>query len=222
MVETYLELARALGCPEESRRLELSTAPADELSADAVFGQLGLRNDGRVVALNSSGAYGGSKLWPVEYFGQLARRIVDELDHDVLVICGPKERDIAREVVRLAGGPRVFSMAEQPMDLGTAKACIRRCRMMVSTDSGPRHVAAALGLPVVTLFGPMLPVWSENPTQQAINLVLDLDCIGCHRRTCPLGHHRCMRDLTVDVVFAAVRELLGTAPNSTCPQNSAS
>jgi heptosyltransferase II len=101
MVETYLELARALGCPAESPRLELATLPADERSADAVFASLGLRGDGRVVALNSSGAYGGSKLWPVEYFGELARRIVGELDHDVLVTCGPKERDIAREVVRL-------------------------------------------------------------------------------------------------------------------------
>ena len=80
-------------------------APADEQSADGVFGRLGLRGDGRVAALNSSGAYGGSKLWPVEYFGELARRIVGELDHDVLVICGPKERDIAREIVRLAGRP---------------------------------------------------------------------------------------------------------------------
>ncbi len=213
--------------------------PADERSADAVFGRLGLRGDGRVVALNSSGAYGGSKLWPVEYFGQLARRIVAELDHDVLVTCGPNERDIAREIVRLAAGKgdrsnlcaaplgpfrqigpvpfsgRIVSMADQPMDLGTAKACIRRCRLMVSTDSGPRHVAAALGLPVVTLFGPMLPVWSENPTQRAINLVLDLDCIGCHRRTCPLGHHRCMRDLTVDRVFAAVLELLPPSQKQT-------
>jgi len=160
------------------------------------------------VALNSSGAYGGSKLWPVEYFGELARRIVAELGLDVLVMCGPKERDIAREVVRLAGVPRVVSMADQPMDFGTAKACLRRCRLMVSTDSGPRHVAAALGLPVVTMFGPMLPIWSENPTQRAINLVLDLDCIGCHKRVCPLGHHRCMRDLTVDRVFAAAKELL--------------
>ena len=239
MVETYLELARALGCGEESPRLELATVPADERSADAVFGRLGLRGDGRVVALNSSGAYGGSKLWPVEYFGQLARRIVAELDHDVLVTCGPNERDIAREIVRLAAGKgdrsnlcaaplgpfrqigpvpfsgRIVSMADQPMDLGTAKACIRRCRLMVSTDSGPRHVAAALGLPVVTLFGPMLPVWSENPTQRAINLVLDLDCIGCHRRTCPLGHHRCMRDLTVDRVFAAVLELLPPSQKQT-------
>ncbi len=239
MVETYLELARAVGCGEESPRLELATTPADEQSADGVFLRLGLRSDGRVAALNSSGAYGGSKLWPVEYFAELARRIVGELDHDVLVTCGPKERDIAREVVRLATGAgkgdsprgcfapkgtvpfsglsgRVVSMADQPMDLGTAKACVRRCRWMVSTDSGPRHVAAALGLPVVTLFGPMLPVWSENPTQRAINLVLDLDCIGCHKRVCPLKHHRCMRDLTVPRVFAAVTELLAGMGKDTC------
>ena len=253
MVETYLDLARAVGCGEESPRLELATVEADERSADAVFGRLGLRSDGRVIALNSSGAYGGSKLWPIEYFAELARRIVVELDHDVLVFCGPKERDIARRIVELSrishhtgqmadcvpllrrssagvsplpgtackqavahGGEkcelsangRVFSMADQPMDLGTAKACIRRCRLMVSTDSGPRHVAAAFGLPLVTMFGPMLPVWSENPTQRAVNLVLDLDCIGCHKRVCPLGHHRCMRDLTVDTVFAAATSLL--------------
>jgi heptosyltransferase II len=207
MVETYLDLARAAGCGNESPRLELTTVEADERSADAVFQQLGLRADGRVIAINSSGAYGGSKLWPVEYFAELARRIVVELDHDVLAMCGPKEKDIARRIVELSGSPRVFSMADQPMDLGTSKACIRRCRLMVSTDSGPRHVAAALGLPVVTMFGPMLPVWSENPTQQATNLVLDLDCIGCHKRICPLAHHRCMRDLTVETVFNAVKSL---------------
>jgi heptosyltransferase II len=208
MVETYLDLARAVGCGDESPRLELTTIDADERSADAVFQRLGLRSDGRVIAINSSGAYGGSKLWPVEYFAELARRIVAELDHDVLVMCGPKEKDIARRIVGLSSDARVFSMADQPMDLGTAKACTGRCRLMVSTDSGPRHVAAALGLPVVTMFGPMLPIWSENPTQRAANLVLDLDCIGCHKRFCPLGHHRCMRDLSVDAVFAAVRRLL--------------
>ena len=192
MVTSYLELAYALGCGDESPRLELATVEADERSADQVFGRLGLAGNGRVVALNSSGAYGAAKLWPVEYFGQLARRIVDELDHDVLVTCGPKERDMARRIVGLAGSARVLSMADQPMDLGTAKACIRRCGLMVSTDSGPRHVAAALGLPVITLFGPMLPIWSENPTQQAVNLILDLDCIGCQQRVCPLKHHRCM------------------------------
>jgi heptosyltransferase-2 len=208
MVESYLELARAIGCGEESPRLELATVEADERSADGVFQRLGLTAAGRVVAMNSSGAYGAAKLWPVEHFGRLAQRVVDELDYDVLVTCGPKEREIARSVVRLADRSRVVSMVDQPMDLGTAKACIHRCRLMVSTDSGPRHVAAAFGLPVVTMFGPMLPIWSENPTQRAVNLLLDLDCIGCHQRACPLGHHRCMRELTVEMVFAAARRCL--------------
>lgn len=208
VVDTYLALAEVLGCPPESPRLELATTETEERSADAVFQRLGLRDDGRVITLNSSGAYGGSKLWPVEYFAALARQVVDELDHDVLVTCGPKEREIAREVVRLAASPRVVSMAEQPLDLGTAKACIRRARLMVSTDSGPRHVAAALGKPVVTLFGPMLPIWSENPTQRAVNLMLDLDCVGCHKRVCPEGHHKCMRGLRVDMVYAEVVKLL--------------
>ncbi len=215
MVDYYLRLAEVAGCGSESRQLELATVEDDERSADEVFSGLGLGNAKRPILLNSSGAYGGAKLWPTEYFAALARRIVDELDHDVLVMCGPNERDTARAIVEESERERVCSMADQPMDLGTAKACIRRGRLMVSTDSGPRHVAAALGLPVVTMFGPILPVWSENPTVNAVNLILDLDCIGCRKRVCPLGHHKCMRDLSVQMVFSEVAGLIESS-QSTC------
>ena len=208
MVDYYLKLAEAVGCPPEDPRLELATTPADERSAAEVWRRLGIRSDGRVILLTSSGAFGAAKLWPVEHFARLARLIVDRLDHDVLVVCGPKERQIARRIIEQAGRPRVFSMAEAPMDLGTSKACLRRGRLMVSTDSGPRHVAAALGSPVITLFGPMLPIWSENPSHRAVNLALDLDCIGCRKRVCPLGHHDCMRKLSVPMVYAEVVKLL--------------
>ncbi len=208
MVNTYLGIARAVGCPPESLRLELATTPDDERSADQVWARLGIRNDGRVITLNGGGAYGAAKLWPVEHFGDLARQITDRMNYDVLVMCGPNERTVARAIVERSGSPRVFSMADQPMGLGTAKACIRRGQLMVSTDSGPKHVAAALGKPVVGLYGPILPIWSENPTQKAERLILDLDCIGCKRRVCPRKHHRCMRDLSVDTVFAAIERLL--------------
>ncbi|HBO43336.1 MAG TPA: lipopolysaccharide heptosyltransferase II, partial [Planctomycetaceae bacterium] len=208
MVDYYSRLAETVGCPAESRQLELHTTEADRQAADAAWRDLGLRDDGRVIALNTSGVHGSARLWPVEHFGLLARRIVATLDHDVLVTCGPKERRVAREVVRHGGSNRVFSMADQPLGIGVAKACIAKCRLMVSNDSGPRHIAAALGKPVVTLFGPMLPVWSENPTQQASNLYVDLDCIGCNKQTCPLGHHRCMRELSVDMVYHAMIRLM--------------
>ncbi len=211
MVDYYLELARAVGCAEESRQLELAVTDDDQHTADQVWDDLNLPADGRVITFNCSGAYGAAKLWPVEHFAELAGRIVDRMDHDVLVMCGPAEREIARDIVRLAGHRRVVSMADQPLGIGTAKACMGRSRLMVSTDSGPRHVAAAMGRPVVTMFGPMLPVWSENPTVRAANLVLDLDCIGCHKRACPLGHHRCMRDLSVDRVFGEVQRVASGA-----------
>ena len=206
-VDTYLGLAEALGCPPESPRLELATTAVEENIAERVWHNLGLRDDGRVIALNSSGAFGAAKLWPTEHFAALAQQIVDGLDHDVLVVCGPDERQTARSIVRMAGRRRVFTLADQPLGLAVAKACIRRTRLMVSTDSGPRHMAAAFDKPVVTVFGPILPVFSENPTQRAENLILDLPCIGCRKRVCPLGHHRCMQELPVDAVFAAVERL---------------
>jgi len=208
MVESYLRLAEAVGCPPESPRLELATTEAEEQLAGQIWRRLGLRGDGRVIAINSSGAYGAAKLWPAERFAELARRVVDELDHDVLVICGPAERQIATEIIRRAARPRVFSLAEQPLGLGTSKSCIRRSRLMVSTDSGPRHIAAAFGKPVITLLGPTLRTWIENPTVREVFVSVDLDCLGCGKRVCPLGHHRCMRDLSAETVYAEVAGLL--------------
>jgi len=208
MVDLFLKLSEAMGCPPESRRLELATTPDDEQAANLVWERLGLRTDSRVVTFNSSGAFGSAKLWPEEHFADLAKRVASELDYDVLVMCGPKERCTARAIVQRAAHPRVFSMADQPIDLGTAKACIRRARLMVSTDSGPRHVAAAFGKPVVTLYGPMPPMFGENPTVLAIDLRLDMPCIGCQNRVCPLGHHKCMRDLTPDMVFPEIAKLV--------------
>ncbi len=211
MVTYYLKLAEAVGCFPESPRLELATLPRDDESADRVWESLGLRTDGRVAMLNSGSSNGVAKFWPADDFAQLGRRIAEELDHDVLVMCGPRERSVALEIVEQAKHPRVFSMAGQPLDLGTAKGCIRRGRVMVSTDSGPRHVAAAFGKPVVTLLGPTLPIWIENPTVVAVDLQLDLECIGCQNRVCPLEHHRCMRELTPDFVFGEVVTLLASS-----------
>lgn len=208
MVDYYLAVAEAAGCRPGSRRLELAITEADRRAADTVWHQLGLRTDGRLIALNASGAYGAAKLWPLEHFGELARRVVDKLDHDVLVVCGPGEGDVARQIVGHADRSRGFSLPEESLGLPTSKGCIARSRLMVSTDSGPRHVAAALGKPVITLFGPTLPVWVENPTVSAVNLQLDLDCNGCGRRVCPVGHHKCMRDLSVGAVYTEIVGLL--------------
>lgn len=207
-LDYYLAIARALGCADESPRLELATVAADEDAADTAWRALGLAADEPVVLLNSSGAYGAAKLWPDEHFAALARRIVGELDHSVVVLCGPDERERAAAIASRAAHPRVSSLAAFPLGVGLTKACVRRARCLVSTDSGPRHFGAAFGVPVVAIFGPTDPAWSETDHAGEVKLRRDVPCGPCGQRTCPEGHHACMRELDVPLVLAAVARSL--------------
>jgi len=208
-VEYYLEIAYRLGAPAESWALDLATTPDDERMADEAWSRLGLREPERVVTFNSSGAFGAAKLWPDEYFAALAGRVASVNDRDVLIICGPAEAERASSIARLADHPRVFSLAGLPLSIGLSKACVRRSRLLVSTDSGPRHFAAAFGVPVVALFGPTDIRWTDTRYSGERRLQLSLDCQPCQQRVCPLGHHKCMRELTVDEVYREVAGVIG-------------
>jgi heptosyltransferase-2 len=209
-VEDYLQVAYALGCERESQRLELATLDADEAAADGVWEKWNLPPGDQVVVLNSSGAYGSAKLWPSEYFAELARRIATTKGLAVLVTCGPHERDVARRIAELADHPRVVNLADEAVSLGLTKACIRRSRLLVTTDSGPRFFGVAFGVPVISLFGPTDVAWTRTHEQGETYLHHAVPCGPCGRRVCPLGHHDCMRELTVERVFAAVSAQLKT------------
>ena len=212
-IDGYRQLAEAAGCEPTSPRLELATTDADESAADAVWRRLQLPPGDRVVVLNSGGAYGAAKQWPVEHFAALARHIVDGGEYSVLVNCGPSEREIARDIAAKANDRRVVALAEEAqLPVGLTKACLRRSRLLVTTDSGPRFFGIAFGRPVVTLFGPTDPIRTETHYDAEACVSLALDCQPCMARTCPLVHHRCMRDLSVDQVYDVVAKKLVAEP----------
>ena len=207
-VDYYLELVRTMGASVASSQMELYTTAQGELAANRVWENFGWSASDSVVALNTGGAYGAAKHWPNQHSSQLAIRLA-EAGRRVLILCGPKEVEAARDIESRARHPMVRSMADQDLSLEASKACLRRSDLLVSTDSGPRHIAAAFDVPTVTLFGPIDPRWSHNYATRAIDLFDHLDCAPCGKRICPLGHHRCMNDLTPDRVFTAVTALLG-------------
>jgi heptosyltransferase-2 len=213
-LDAYLQIAYSLGCRKESPRIELATTEADERAADDVWQRLAIPTDKPLVLLNSGAAFGASKLWPTEYFGQLARRVADEWGYPVLAMCGPREREIARQITTVANHPGVVSLADPrlgddyPLPLGLSKACVRRAALMVTTDSGPRHFAPAFDVPVITLFGPMPISLSETHFAKAVHLQHKVPCGPCLEQVCPLKHHECMRNLSVDRVYEAVRAQL--------------
>ncbi|MGC8638908.1 MAG: lipopolysaccharide heptosyltransferase II [Isosphaeraceae bacterium] len=209
IVEYYLALAHVLGCACGSLQLELGTTADDEAAADRAWSALGLKHDQPVVCLNTGGAFGPAKNWPTESFALVARRLVEEHGVSVLVICGPAERESAREIVRLADHPAVVSLADQPLSLGLSKACVRRAALLITTDSGPRHFAAAFRTPVISLFGPTHIAWTRTYHPHAIHMLKPVPCGPCQRPICPEGHHRCMRELSPASVFQAALGMLG-------------
>lgn len=204
-IDSYLNLAYATGGEWQAPTLKLATTDDDRKRADEVWDRLSLPGGEKVIVFNTGGAYGDAKSWPKDKFASLAKRIVAETDQSVLVNCGPAERDAAREIVDLSGSDRVVSIADFDSPIGLSKEVIRRSRLLVSTDSGPRFFGIAFGKPVVSIFGPTDPSVTKTHYDREKALSLSLDCQYCWERSCPLGHHRCMKDLAVEKVFSAIQ-----------------
>lgn len=219
VMDEYLRLAVAIGCAPSRPPIELALSAGDQSRFDTCWTQLRAAQKNSMLApspgvasyvcLNTGGAFGGAKNWPRESFSKLARRIATELHKTVLIVCGPAERDDARWIADAAGHPNVISLADAELSIGLTKAAIRGADLLVTTDSGPRHFAAAFSTPVITLFGPTHIAWSETDYSRAEHLQLKLDCGPCQQRECPLNHHRCMRELSVETVFSAVLRQIG-------------
>jgi heptosyltransferase-2 len=215
ILDAYNLLAERAGCPPPSRKIELFTSEADEAGAWQVWDAAGVCDYSEVVALNPGGAFGAAKHWPSEHFGTLARALAARRGCGVLVLCGPAERGLSSQIACLARHPAVRSLSDYTapdaagplLSLGLSKALIRRSSLLVTTDSGPRHFAAAFNRPVVTLFGPTHIAWTETYYPLAVHLQKQVECGPCQKRICPLGHHRCMRELMPAEVFAAVDRL---------------
>ncbi len=207
IIDDYNRLAEAAGCAAPGHRMELFTTPIDEAAADAVYKKFNLGNSREVICLNSGAAFGAAKFWPIDSFRRLAQDLVAQRGAQVLVLCGPGEREQARSITRLANHARVASLADESLSLGLTKALIRRCQLLVTTDSGPRHFAAAFDRPVVSLYGPTFIAWTRTYFDKEINLQKEVPCGPCQLRVCPTDH-ACMRLLTPQEVLSAVFRLL--------------
>jgi lipopolysaccharide heptosyltransferase II len=210
IIDDYNRLAVVLGAAAPGHRMELFTTDADEMAAEGVWSRFGLARYPRVVALNPGAAFGAAKQWPLAHFAELARMLTQRAGCGVVVLCGPAERQLAHRIAADSRSPHVFALADVPLSLGLTKAVVRRVDLLVTTDSGPRHFAAAFHRPVVSIFGPTHIAWTDTYFEHETHLQKDVPCGPCQQRVCPLDH-RCMRDLKPAEVFVAVERRLRAA-----------
>jgi heptosyltransferase II len=208
IIDDYNRLAMKLGTPNPGHRQELFTQPSDDAAAVQFWTRHKLDRYSRIVGFNPGGAFGASKHWPTGHFVELANRFAADRRTAVVVLCGPSERDEATKIAAGCAKPNIVSLADAELSLGLSKAIVKRLNLLVTTDSGPRHFAAAFDVPVVTLFGPTHIAWTETYFAKASHLQEKLPCGPCQQRVCPQGHHRCMTELRPTAAYEASCSLL--------------
>jgi lipopolysaccharide heptosyltransferase II len=203
VTDVFMRYGVPLGIASDARAVapSLSITPAERAAADELL----LRTSGRPLVGVHPGGKWSVKRWPSEKFVELIDRLRGQLGADVVVFTGPDERD-ATERVR-GTGARILDV----MPIRTLAAVISRLDAMVACDGGVMHVSAAVGTPSVGIFGSSEPaVWFpyHAPHRAAF---IEVECRPCHRHECPLGHTRCLNDLSPAAVAQWVSESMVTA-----------
>ena len=225
-VYKYLDIAEALGCPRERNPvLELVPTEAAQARVESFLHRHGFESDTRFIAVNPGGTK-DEKRWPVERFAEVGDRLSEKFNLPVIVLGGPGDRDRAHTIADRMSRPA--SVAAGWASLADTAALLERCELLVTGDTGPMHMAVALAVPVVSIFGPTNPVKFAPFTKKRAILRHDEPCEEC--REMPPGKLRrkttstmkndpklaqvqlpCLHTVTVDEVVEAAGNLY-TAP----------
>jgi len=187
--------------------------PAPKLVPDvgnraAAVNALNLRSRKRVAILCAGAEYGPAKRWPPTNFAELAARFL-ESGMQVWLVGSPNDRIAAEAVLRAAGelAPLIRDLTGHT-DLGTAIDLLSLASVVVSNDSGLMHAAAAVGAPLIALFGSSSPSFTPPLSPVAQIAKIEIACSPCFQRECPLGHFKCLRDLAPDAVYDLARNVV--------------
>ena len=212
-VKYYEEFIRSI-CPTySSTPPALSVSIDDEARANKLLVDYAVPKDSVLLGLNPGSVYGGAKRWLPERFAEAADQIAQNVvAHGLqpdrvrcVIVGGPGEEILGQHIADLMQTkPVVFS---GKTSIGVLKAVIQRCRLFLTNDTGPMHIANALGVPVVAVFGPTNHATTSPYGEGHILVRTPVNCSPCMLRECPIDH-RCMTGVTVEQVVCAAKQIL--------------
>ena len=210
MVEYYMEICRWLHLEvPESIKPRLFLSDSIEERGIQLLESHGIKPADMIIGMNPGAKFGSSKCWPPEYFARLAELLVERWNCKVLLFAGPGEEEIAQSIVK-ASKAMIINTGPDRVDLSFLKFLIKKCQLLVTNDTGPRHYAVAFDIPVVVIMGPTDPRYTAANLEKTLVLRRELECSPCHKKECP-HEHACMRMIKPKDVFHACEALLEKA-----------
>lgn len=204
-VQYYLRIVEVFGEVSQVGPPKVSLSAAIRQKGDEILKRIGI-GAGPIVGFNPGALYGEAKCWPEGRFIELGRRLVED-GYRLLIFGTPREQGRNAEIAR-GIGEGCIDLTGRTSLLELA-ALLERCWCLVTNDTGTMHLSAAVGTPVVALFGPTDPVLTSPVGDGHVIIRHQISCSPCFERVCPKGHHRCMRAIEVQEVLEAVRRIEG-------------
>jgi heptosyltransferase-2 len=206
-IHYYLDLARAVSAAVDHPSIEIEANDEEKSQARKLLASTGISPDRHFLVLNPGAAYGSAKRWGEDRFAEAGDALAFELGLDVAIIGSEKERSIGERIRSLMRSRVVVLNGKTSLE--TLIGVISESSLVLTNDSGPMHIAAALGVPTVAVFGPTDDV-ATGPYGHRTRIVKEpVDCSPCMLRDCPIDH-RCMTRVSAEAVANAARELLKT------------
>jgi heptosyltransferase-2 len=202
-LDDYRPLLEALSAPRVVDELPTITLPTRVRErARKRLRAAGIRLERPLFGIHAGGLYGPAKHWGDDRYCAVASRLRAD-GFDVVLLTSPGER---KQAEGIATSCQKLPMVGQDGDVLQLAAAISHCSVIITNDSGPLHVAAALAVPSVSIFGPTDPARTVIPGASRV-VRKPMACQPCYQRECPLGHHRCMTDISIDEVYNAAVSL---------------
>ncbi len=207
--EHYFDLLRAANIPTEDRELELFLDNSERRAAMKIFNTAGIA-DGRLKVGLFPGAGWKLREWMPERFAAIGDRLVEHFDADVLIFGGQKEAELVRRVANLMN-TRAVRFAGN-LQMRQLAACIEQCDLFVTNDTGPMHIAAGVGTPIVSLFGPGNHIRFQPLGTLHQTIRHDVSCSPCKQFTNKCKDNICMKGIEVDEVWRSITRVLRAKP----------
>jgi heptosyltransferase-2 len=208
LIEKYLSATKNSNQRSNQKTVKLiwNITEEEKAQANELLQKANISSQKKLVGINPGAAHGPAKRWFPERFAEVGNKLIEKYDVEIVIFGSPDERKIATSITKMMRFKSLNFAGET--NLRISAALISRCALFITNDTGAMHIAAALGTPIVAIFGPTDPERTAPWGNGHVIVQKKIRCSPCMRKKCLERHHKCMKEVGTQEVLKAIEQQL--------------